>query len=163
MSVKAGFLLPSLVIYMAILILLTATAVRLVTFVMPPAYKLISWSAITDIYTAYDCIYKELSVGPADPALWYQFDNEGIIWAAGERTKGFIITRGDLIYKEGTYNPTTQSWSGSASSLLAHNMQFQDNKIHAVDNKISGVTVHAQSTHYPEHQWWCSVTFPSAP
>src|ERR1700722_12861843 len=159
MKMMHGFLLPSVLVYIAIVVLLAAAAVRLATIIIPTAYRLMSWCSITDFYNAHDLIYKELSCGPIDSSAWYQADNEGIIWSTGDqRAKGFIIVRGNLFYKEGIYNPTTQQWSGGTTSLIVRNCEFKNVYLHVK----KGVMCHAQHTGPTKDQWWCYVTFPCA-
>lgn len=162
MKVKVGFLLPSLIIYIAIFTLLAAASVRLSTVIIPVAYRLMHWSSITDFYNAHDLLYKELRCGPAKSDFWYQVDRQGIIWSTGIDTKGFVIAHGNLIYKEGQYDPRTQTWTGTINSLLVKGFAFKVVNVERRNDQVE-IACHAQSTAYPAHHWWCYVKLPSIP
>lgn len=72
-------------------------------------------SAIIGVYTAQDCILRDLR------ALKnvYRFSNKEIIFATDQKDIAYSIKNSSLIRLEGTYDPIQNTWAHTIKSLIA--------------------------------------------
>lgn len=150
-AIVSGFLLPSLVIYVAIVTVLTATAARLAMLVIPVAYTLVGWCSYTPFYTAYDFITRQVACAPVERAAWLKVDTHGFAWRSGSLTKAVLIKEGVLVYKEGTY--ADNSWSKTSTSLLAQGCRFTEVLLTQEGNTVMEFYCRAELIAKPTHFW----------
>jgi hypothetical protein len=151
MKEKQGFLLVSLVVYAAIMVLLVAATIRLAVLVIPVTYSLMAWCSYTPFYTAHDFILREFANAPTGPAFWLKADSEGFIWQSGEGAKAILIKKGTLIYKEGSY--AQGNWRESSTSLLAQGCHFTEAHMTAQGDRVTELYCRAALIEKPEHAW----------
>jgi len=148
---QLGFLLPSFVMYAAIVTLLVSAAARLTVLVIPIAYNLVQWCTYTNFYTAHDFIARQIACAPIDSASWIKADIDGFIWRGGDATQAVLVKKGALIYKEGTYN--NGRWGKASTSLLAQGCQFTAVQLMVEGDRATTFYCRAMLTGKPEHSW----------
>jgi hypothetical protein len=159
MKNKAGFLLSASIVYVTLLIMFTATAIRLSMLIIPHAYCLIEWNTHTDFYVACDQLYKSFCCAPAQASQWYKADKDGFIWHADEKDYGWLIIENKLVYKEGTYNSATQSWASISTSLIAPQIKIERVDFLVKDGKVHEVTCLVYKGNDLQHSWSCGKVF----
>lgn len=160
MKKVAGFVLLSAVTYAALSCYVAGIAVYVASLLMSASYRVMASLDSADFYTAYDLVYYACATAPRAANAWYKADTHGFIWLSTEGdAEGYLIEKGGLIYKRGSYDRDTQRWHAVTGNIIARNVRLHSVYVHTHEGMVTEVSCCAESTQQKERTWHVAIKY----